>query len=54
LDAVWGENFVGSDQIITVYIGKLRDKLKQELGTAFDCIKTHPGVGYSFDDLESA
>jgi DNA-binding response OmpR family regulator len=54
LDAVWGEEFVGSDQIITVYIGKLRDKLRQELGTTFDCIKTHSGVGYSFEDLESA
>ena len=54
LDAVWGENFVGGDQIITVYVGKLRDKLKQEVGAAFDCIKTHPGVGYSFEDLESA
>jgi two-component system OmpR family response regulator len=54
LDAVWGEEFLGSDQIITVYVGKIRDKLNQELGTAFECIKTHPGVGYSFEDLESA
>ncbi|HEY9645094.1 MAG TPA: response regulator transcription factor, partial [Chroococcidiopsis sp.] len=52
LDAVWGEHFIGDSQIVTSYIRRLRSKLTFDTGELLPCIKTHPGIGYSFEDTD--
>jgi two-component system OmpR family response regulator len=48
LDHVWDENFVGSTNIVDVYVGYLRRKLEQPFGRPL--IRTIRGVGYTLQD----
>jgi two-component system OmpR family response regulator len=47
LDQVWDENFLGSTNIVDVYVGYLRRKLEQPFGRPL--IRTIRGVGYTVD-----
>jgi len=44
LDRVWGDEFTGSSNIVDVYVGQLRRKLRT--AGAADLIATVWGVGY--------
>jgi two-component system KDP operon response regulator KdpE len=48
LAAVWGPAHVGDAQYLRVYVGQLR----QKLGAAAWLIRTEPGVGYRFGEVE--
>jgi two-component system, OmpR family, response regulator len=47
LDHVWDENFVGSTNIVDVYVGYLRKKLEQPFDRSL--IRTVRGVGFQLD-----
>ena len=47
LDHVWDENYVGSTNIVDVYVGYLRKKLEKPFGRAL--IRTVRGVGFVLD-----
>jgi two-component system OmpR family response regulator len=47
LDHVWDENFVGSTNIVDVYVGYLRRKLEQPFDRPL--IRTIRGVGYALE-----
>jgi two-component system, OmpR family, response regulator len=47
LDHVWDENYVGSTNIVDVYVGYLRKKLEKPFGRTL--IRTVRGVGFALD-----
>jgi DNA-binding response OmpR family regulator len=47
LDHVWDENFMGSTNIVDVYVGYLRRKLEQPFDRPL--IRTIRGVGYALE-----
>jgi two-component system OmpR family response regulator len=47
LDHVWDENFLGSTNIVDVYVGYLRAKLERPFGRKL--IHTVRGVGYRLE-----
>jgi two-component system, OmpR family, response regulator len=47
LDHVWDENFLGSTNVVDVYVGQLRRKLEQPF--ARPLIRTIRGVGFALD-----
>ncbi|MDM4767136.1 two-component system response regulator CreB [Pelomonas sp. SE-A7] len=48
LDAVWGQEAESSDRTVDTHIKTLRAKLR-ELAPELDPIRTHRGMGYSFE-----
>lgn len=48
LETVWGRAHVDDTQYLRVYVGQLRAKL----GAAAHLIRTEPGVGYRFGEVE--
>ena len=44
IDNVWGEDFTGDPNIVEVYVGRLRRKLRDADGT--EPIETVRGIGY--------
>jgi len=49
LDNVWGEDFLGQQNVVDVYVGYLRNKVDGKNNQAL--IQTIRGVGYSIEDV---
>lgn len=49
LDHVWDENYLGSTNIVDVYVGHLRRKLHPPGADGRDLIRTVRGVGFVLD-----
>lgn len=49
LDNVWGEDFLGQQNVVDVYVGYLRNKIDEK--NDHPLIQTIRGVGYSLEDV---
>lgn len=52
MELVWDEPEAALDRTVDAHIKTLRRKI-HDVDEAFDPVKTHRGIGYSFDNLES-
>jgi two-component system, OmpR family, KDP operon response regulator KdpE len=52
LSAVWGPDQVDETQYLRVFIGQLRAKIETDPGVP-SIIRTEPGVGYRFKELQN-
>lgn len=50
LDRLKGADFAGDDRAIDTYVGRLRSKITPPNAPRDYYIKTHVGIGYSFED----